>query len=458
MSRFNFLERLPVPKAINKPLEMRIRVALRQAKPTPEHIAGLAKNICEQEIPKGNFGSRLTALFDLTATIDKLRIETIGAGAPSTTFNDITTYLILYFLRGVDIDRATFDGLDQLGLQLRDANCSIKIISRSDMLSVFAGNLCQARIYASSLSIADGSQQLEAMLKQFPDLDLLSSQLVTEMNELRKFGLKTSYFQDGIMNPSGHVWLFMDPQDIPTLNPTSVAESEIKNGTAARIFMAQRTSIIGSKLTKIEQEFRPDGSELQRYIAFNFTTGLNISLGKDGELDCSTGIGILPLREIFEKAGKETEYSLFRLSQIMRLYDLVVPLSIVSKTPSLPATSIVGDLVPAIARAKKIATPQLLLPRVKFLTEQRPLLASEGELEVEQAAKETEKRTCRRATEVAGFARRLPKNYKVSKQAQKEAEKAQVPLEEGETFVKKHIRGTGELQVPKAKRRLTSDP
>ncbi len=177
-----------------------------------------------------------------------------------------------------------------------------------------------------------------------------------------------------------------------------------------------------------------------------FTTRGFMHIDSKGELDTSPGLGLMPVREIFERHNKVAFYETLRFVHAIRLYDLVVPITTVSQMPQPLVPKGILDRLKGVLNKKHLLQLDLIIPRVRTL-ENVDQLIRELEDEIEKADTETMVRTKRelRRHEVIYHVRRLPKGKHPTAEARARAAEYNIVLADDETFVKPHERGEGSL-------------
>ena len=302
---------------------------------------------------------------------------------------------------------------------------------------------CVLRMKARALGFAralnvDASDSITAISRELGVGNLVRAAM-GEMVVLRKYGVKTAFFEDGATHSRKDVWLFIDPTAFGGGNRQVFPPQS----AMAHVYMAAKQDVMGS--TEINTVTRDEmiGAYRSRRWGLNVKTGLHLVMDREGELDLSEGYGLMPLRKIFVDVGKEGVYETVRLMQMMRLYDLVVPITVVSTMPELPrAPGMIGQ---ALGICPKPFTPNLIIPRIKTLENLNPLRTG-LERELEEAEEETRHRAKRemREHDVVSHVRRIAHGYRASGSAVAAAAEYGIRLAENETFVKKHTRGGGE--------------
>ncbi len=275
-----------------------------------------------------------------------------------------------------------------------------------------------------------------------------SFSMMQELANLRRYGVKTSFFQDGMFHQQSDAWFFMDFTGLGS-QAFSVSASKITTKPLAFVSLASRASITGMRPRMVKHDF---GQAKMKSIDFGFDPQLIWTIDDQGELFNSPSFGVLSVRKLFAGEGREEFYEIMRFAQVLRLYDLVVPIQVVRTMPVLPRLKggLVRGIVTGFIKGREMPfTPAIVVPRLRALDNPQHLV-EELEREIEQADEETVRRSREaiRRHEVVAHIRRLPEGHHPSGEARRVArEELGIELADNETYVRKHERGTGEEQV-----------
>ncbi|MDL2363251.1 MAG: hypothetical protein QFB86_02630 [Patescibacteria group bacterium] len=272
------------------------------------------------------------------------------------------------------------------------------------------------------------------------ELKRQTSEIMTNLGRLRKYGIKPSYFANGFLIKTDQVWVFEDPQDRALINP-------MLDNFLADIKLYDQSNVENALTTDYESiEYGPN----TRLIGKAVPLYQSMVMLPDGELAVSSSLGILPLRREYAAMDAESTYELMRLSLLTNFIDLVVPQKYTQDMPSVHSQrGFFGSMRNAVKFAK---INDLLVPRIKLLRESTDVIEAEIRLEIEESRRQV------REHGVIWHIRVLPKGYKASHQALEEAQKRGIILQEGETFVKTHTRGNpelGKIEGHKAKKSIS---
>ncbi len=279
------------------------------------------------------------------------------------------------------------------------------------------------------------------------ELKPATAQVFAELLELRKYGVKTSAFQEGVLAEPGHFWI---------LSPTGYAYRELDQKMAnnwqvrKRIELMEKNCLAGINVTA-ERELTK-GSDISYG---GFLTGFSVnsfaafSLKFDGELSGFTSTGEYDLKNTFALRGQSELYELLKANATFRLYDLIVPLIIHQKyeLPPFPQSKKFLGLFPSAINFD----PKLYLRRIRTIFDKRREITEGLDAEVKAAIINRPNMT-KRDHDVICHIRTLPEGYRASEKARRLAKEIlNYDLKEGETFVSQHYGKNENNPLPLAK-------
>lgn len=440
------------------PFKADVAFLMRKGAPEVTEIAVLAERIFNHYLKGQNIPSALYTFLAITLTIDAVKVAAIGLKADTRTMNTLIHLIAEYFVRHTPVTEADTRFVNEASEKFRtgaDSWFYPKVLTFGGLLT----NKFQTAEFVRGIRFRGPAWLLEMMEEKISNavgnLQETSRYMISELARLRRYGVKTSFFQDGILHPPRHAWFFMDYLEVTQLFYAFRGLAK----PLAIISLAERSSITGAKPRIVKERF---GYAAIDKLDFGFGNCFVWVIDAEGELHSFPSYGILPIRGVFAEEGRECLYEVIRAAQILRLYDLVVPIEVVRTMPPLPRPKlgILQRSAMRVLRGRPLPfTPDLVLPRVRAL--ENPQLLVEGlEREVEQADEETLRRSNRtlRRHEVVAHIRRLPEGHHPSARAKQTArEELGIELTENETYVRKHERGEGEKVGPhRARRRNVS--
>ena len=267
-------------------------------------------------------------------------------------------------------------------------------------------------------------------------------QLAALLMKLRKYGVKTSYFRDDILSlpMSGLAWVFLDGYQ-----GRSVYERtgyQFSPDRIADVYLAEVKSLRNIQLTKSHA----GGAGMRAVEAYSLSIDrhLSMSILPDGHLD---GGGLIEhrLEKYFAEAGRPQAYQVMRLMQLIRLFDLTVPVSIVRALPEAARLNL-GQGKKRDRREREFRPVRdLFLPRLAAARATARLIR---EIEREIAAASSTPATPRVGHDVPGFMRPLPDGCRATPAAHQLAwDEMRQEIPDGHTYVKNHHRGSGPGKV-----------
>lgn len=285
----------------------------------------------------------------------------------------------------------------------------------------------------------------------------LVSDFAKELFQRQQYGVKSSYYEDGVLHRPGQAWVMLNPEPI-TVHQMS---NEKRSIGADRLLCL--TGLVRKKsLRSLDLQFRPDlKSELLDRIEFPFESWIMMGIDREGELVGIPHPAGMAVKEVFVDQGKELIYELIRMTCLLRAFNLVVPLEVVKAVPALPPPpkSPFGRLLSGIRQpVKDLIKADLIVPRIRWFEERRQELKNLLEEEFAADAAETERRLKRsiRQHKVEFFTRQLPSGHRASPEAVARARQyLERPLEPHETFVRPHFRGSFDQIVKRIHRAVS---
>ncbi|MEI6528953.1 MAG: hypothetical protein WCN88_00920 [Candidatus Falkowbacteria bacterium] len=282
---------------------------------------------------------------------------------------------------------------------------------------------------ANNLVPAIESFQKEAVLKP------ATAQVFTELLELRKYGVKTSAFQEGILAKPGNFWIF-SPNDYAyrELAPEFSKQWQVRK----RLELMDKNCLAGITISTQRELLKVKDLYTNGVMtSFTVDTSAAFSLKFDGELSGFNTAGVCDLRSSFERRGQSDLYELLKANATFRLYDLIVPIIIHKKyeLPSFPESRKFLGLFSTSGNFD----PKLYLQRIRTIFDKRLEIRDELQVEINSAMLNSPAIN-RREHDVICHIRTLPKGYRASAKAIKLAKEIlNYDLKEGETFVSQHF-------------------
>jgi hypothetical protein len=418
-----------------------LQILLRTQAYNLSNLQDLAKRIFEAYLRDKDFKIAMQVYLDVCYTIDDIKVATLGRSATTLRSNALMQATAMIFARDTTNVRGQIDQLGNIDAYIDFAKTS------SGLAAWFFPKL---EILRGSIRNAQSADWLGESIVMHPFFSGLANdiafeakhyaeEMAHELAVLRKYGVKSSYFQDGMIHAPSQAWVFIDFHELDFAN----AERNSLGVTSALAFigLAEKKDLktIGfSSINENSSIGRVQGARP------SFPSIASMCIDIEGELDASFGWGLMPLRPFFARYNNEAGYELLRFAQVLRLYDLTVPEWIVSTMPQprIPRGPL-GWLQSLVSRKKKFNL-DLIVPRLRTL-ENIDRLAHDLEREIEQAETETRARAKRESPHqnVIWHIRRLPQGKSHTVEAATRAAEYGIVLAAHETFVRPHERGKG---------------
>ncbi len=438
--------RLRWQEITNFVFRVQVQILMRSSLYNHESVKSLALGIYNRYVKSEVLDQAIQTYLDVCFTIDSAKTQAIGRQASTYKSNLLMQAVASLFALDVHDDK-TQQRVSEWSALAEIGDDSITWFhAKLESLKGFMIYASQAEALSSSMTVDPrfGEWGKKIVDKSMSDADKQATDIFRELARLRKYGVKTSFFQDGMLHGSSQAWAFMDFAEIEGM--LQGWEEFIPQPQLAIVTLSEKNDLtqgIGIETSefRVGESHMRGGKILQPSV-------VAMSIGMNGELDASFGLGFIPVKPFFEKRGNLPFYHLLRLAQAVRLYDLVVPLTTVEKMPEPPVAKGMMDKIKNVLLKKHLLHPNLLIPRLRSL-ENVDTLIHDLEIEIEKAEKDTTERSKHSMSrhEVIYHVRRLPKNKKATAQARERAEKVNITLAPNETFVKKHERGEGELKI-----------
>lgn len=265
--------------------------------------------------------------------------------------------------------------------------------------------------------------------------------LLTGIAELCRYGVKPCTMQDGLLHDPDFAWVMNDGADIMSfLLPDGVELARIDPPLAVTM-LARRSAI---KILKPTLRKEKIGITPFRSLSFDFNSYTSANLYLDGRVTLEVGWGMIPLQGVFAEAGVGELYELFHLLQLLRVYDLVVPVELAEsrRVPAWPVRRRRQSIDP---ESTEPTWRQLVVPRIRMLRDLEGLASGiEREIAEDLAFTRQYGGGIRESREIQGFLRRIRAGRQATDRARQFAwEERGWEIPEGYTYVKKHDWGTG---------------
>ncbi|MFZ2803823.1 MAG: hypothetical protein WA001_01225 [Patescibacteria group bacterium] len=407
-----------------------------------------AQQIVDEFLRNPDFSSSMNMFVNICFTINEVKVRTLGLQRVSFPANNLLQLVGSMWIARAPVSWVEYEMTLNVAQHFRNDEELLwyfpKIHGVSQSIYLKLGTEGMVRAFHPS---NEALRFIERLRDSGHDPDALCRTVVDALHERRKYGVKPAYFQDGLVHAPPQAWLILDTDEVRSREMDPLG---LNRGCMAWFALANKSDIIG-----LDTRPRTEDGLPTLLLGLEFPTYFQWFLDREGEFHMQPN-GSMPVRSVYRAAGKEDEYSLVKLVNILRLYNLTVPLRIVEElsetTPPYDASG--GSHDPGI-RPPSLLDPRLVLQRIRRLTENPESLTQAFD---EEAGRD-EERTLRRIGrhDCVGHARRLPAGHRASPRARNLAAQEGIVLEPNETYVQKHKRGEGnEAQRPhRAVRRNT---
>ena len=386
------------------------------------------------------FSEMIDIYLDLCSLIDYTKINSLGVEGSTVKSNGL-----MFCLAAEIIRRGSMDNFfDQMLLENKMAALEKAATENSGWLWAKLMNLRSLynnrlghTLYVKGLTVSNPEKKLEDILRLFPDAQTAIRHTMSELHRMKMYGVKSSYFSDGLMLNPGQVWVMLDHHEV---NPDAFRTDWIGQTEVMAMICLTKESSITSYNTRVEHVRLGQGLVNKLELGFVPTALMNID--SQGELYYgSSEILYNPLRDEFAAKDKIAEYELLRFAHIMRLWDLMVPIERVKQVSTAKAQR--GPLIERIMHVSQAITPDLILPRIRLIENHLAEIQREIEQEIDEADSQTQRTIGRH--DVTHHIRHLPTGRRASPDAIKRAKEHGFDLKEGQTYIRKHQRGGGSV-------------
>ncbi len=423
----------------------KINVQLFVRKTTYEHgsLKKLATDISNRYLKGKDFEMMVQTYLDICWTIDGIKAKTIGVNGPVTRSNTLMQAIAMVYMIENPVTVEQCDQISKFAEKCKNSTASIHnwFFPKVYTLWMYASYVSQINDFARNLVVDPQVDEstLAFLYESMKDVGAQIDDMMTELALLRKYGVKSSFFQDGMLHGPDEAWVFTDFHEL--LPQISEWRQFMPSIPLAVVSLSNKDDLTEIGFTTKLQE---SGIGKMSGAGSIFTTRGFMHIDSKGELDTSPGLGLMPVRKIFERHNKVAFYETLRLVHAIRLYDLVVPITTVSQMPQPSVPKGILNRLKGVLNKKHLLQLDLIIPRLRTL-ENVDRLIHELEVEIEKADTETVERAKRelRRHEVVYHVRKLPKGKHPTAKARARAAEYDIVLADDETFVKPHERGEG---------------
>lgn len=433
--------RAPQPY-VNFPYAIQVAQLVKRDHASNHEMNELATRMARSYLYEGDYRHRLHAHLCLCISVDNAKQKAIGQRGPTRVSNELCTraaHLLAHHLPAeeVTVCRTYLDAftgwLEQQGNWLHAKTLMVRMALEHRLASEW---------YVANLGLLPGFERFyEEAERLMPDIRLAVDQFAEMLMQCREYGVKNSYFQDGLMHLANQAWVILDPDlGADWENVLATRKKEM----LARIDLASATELRELRHTPIEMKTGNGSSAVG--LKAEYDAHLSWFVDRKGHIGYGQCPGLTPVRDLYLLHDKELLYETTRLLQLMRVHDLVVPTKVAVELPQLPRRGLMDQLTSWLpAGMRRALDPTVLVPRLKSI-ERLDAFRRLLEEEVGRAEDEARARQKRRH-EVVWHLRWLPKGFRPSPDAKKRAwEEEGILLQDNQTYVRRHERGEGTLE------------
>ncbi|XOU94145.1 MAG: hypothetical protein ACNFW9_04845 [Candidatus Kerfeldbacteria bacterium] len=427
-----------------KQFESQVGIIVR-TRASVDKILTLSESIYKRFMFGKNFDDSLQTFLGLCYSIDQAKIKAIGFKATTVMSNPIIRALAYQFALDItEADKAEKQLKTTIG-EIKDSEDkrTVWFYPKLLILKQAIEQTRQTRSYVNGLKIPAGLHLRDTIESSITEIDRYMIEMMEKLREIRKYGVKPSFFELQKMTSPNDAWVFWGYRDF--MGKTFPGGPATSDNYVAQIALAGKRGLI---------DLRPQyhhetgvGSTEVNWVKLPFDGKFVWSMNWQGNLDLTAGFDQSLVRRIFEQEGRELEYHALRMQLMFCLYDLIAPIEVVATIPSItgPKPTWSERAINVVTRKKLSSISDLVVPRIRSL-DNMSRINDMLSREVEEGVQETERRmSIKRRHEVTEHIRRLPEGHKASPAARLLAfEEFGIELQEGETFVVKHKRGKGD--------------
>ena len=413
-----------------------------------EEMAEEARRLLDYNPPQLVFGGSnyqraaqlLGHALDLELTVDIQKQTLFGARSDPRTVNRLAAVISEEVAERLPLDKNVYKYLWRLVTQVEAA------AERDDKNDgwFYAKVFRAYATYQNRLNWVNFVKRVftdETMAALRPDGEPLAErdvdQVAATLNELRWYGVKSCYMQDDVLNLQRDMaWVFVDG----FLHRQALEEAGMQ-GLVERMADFYLTDLPISDLT-IKHRAVGAGSRRIPTVGIDVSRHLGGAILPDGHLESGLGWSIHPISKYFQEAGRPEAYQVMRVMQLMRLFDLTVPVKVVQSMGPAVQLSHANGKSKVRERAFR-PVRELWLPRLQAIAPGLEVLISLIRDESTPVEPVNTKPTATHT--VNGFFRPLLPGQHSSPEAlvKLRKERPGAEMKVGHTFVKTHDRGSG---------------
>lgn len=325
-----------------------------------EKMMRLQENLYQEYLKGLSFPDMVDTYLALAKIINKIGLTVAGSGKNEMHNSFMNTFRYVF---------VTHHDMTEREVNFLDTYINKTMVQKKEEdywrgmmqpVGIAAGNYIHTRTYVRHEE-KDQTERLHTILeKEQGELKNLAQELLEAIKTQRRFGLRSSFYQDDLFHDESDGWVMMHPFEFEKTNI----------GTLAAIFLASRDAVMKTGISAKRYSVFEHKAMKANVEGAAFDSKLAWKLGLDGELYMGGSNSRISVREIFQRFDQEPLYDLLRLSFIARVHDLVVPAGGVK---TLPGQKKLRDSIKKASEGKiteeefRTVIREFMVQRVKYI-------------------------------------------------------------------------------------------
>ena len=269
----------------NFAFKVHVQAFVRNAAYLHATLRKLAQDIFDKYIKGKDFAPALQAYIDVCYTIDGVKMATIGKNASTERSNTLMQVIAAIFAREAYMNDSHIAIIDDYIKSLEGlSGTPTWFFPKLKTLKLFAEAASRADWLAGSIMLDPkfGSGMMSLIQDSMAQVNQQIADMMRELAALRKYGVKSSFFQDGMLHQPSQAWVFMDFHDVQAGAPAWSNFRDKDNAPLALVSLADRDSLKSISVETAEDRLG-EGHILG--IRTSFGSHAWAVLDADGELD-----------------------------------------------------------------------------------------------------------------------------------------------------------------------------
>ena len=344
----------------------RIGMLVRRTPTNFKELASIAQELHATYCQASTFNELVNTYLSLCYAIDQAKVRAIGINAPTGVANHLQRALAFCIAETCVVEWRKLDELERLRKELSQHPDNLQrwLSVKAQILHWALLEVRRVHWCVNNMQFRGDSEIHDFLNSQVSVIDQYIADLMGKLRQIRKYGIKPSYFRLPSLPIADGSWVFWGFRDFMWKGSGYKQDSYV-----AQVALATQKELRDLRLIRHEVD---DGGKVDiNSVELPFDAYFCWSMNWEGEIDLTTGLDLSLVRKIFERVNKSIEYHAIRYHLAMCLYDLIAPLTVVQTVPE-----IVGKAMPVVARvltrqpniAKVLSQiGQLIVPRLLTL-------------------------------------------------------------------------------------------